>query len=1342
MLGINMAVPTDETAADLPEKDLGPILSGIGGMNETSSQSAKSRQAVSRISRQELEDRYLRINDENLLLKVHARNQEDKIKRMATKLVRLVKDKKKAEQKAGIPGRSGRDVELEEMIEQLQENVRELEKQKEVLQNRLIASKQQLQAQGHRYTPYNYIQSRVNSGLRKVTEGVMMQENIRRGMRMQDPEMISKSTQAVLPRYGHSLLEEARAEIRSLENVVESQRSHIEELEHAADILRDEVRKKEKEYEESFLQLREQQATDQRTTIRENVTMIKLQKQLAEKSNAFTELEGKFRLLQENLKSMKTSHSTFLSEVDNLNSQLKEERSKSFHLEKQLQGSAFSQRREEELLDRISDLQKERDLLKENYDKLCSSAFDVSNSNEQQRKLREQQLKLQIAQLEAAMKSDLTERNEILERVRLEREQNEKLDQENRSLQLRCLEQKHQMDELQNKLKFFNKESDVDVAELSEALMLIKTRKQQKNGELSFLEKVDSDLSKDLERSMRELQASHAETVQELEKTRNMLIMQHKINKDYQAEVEAVTQKMDGVRLNYDIKVEQYAQLLDARAARIRKLEAQLKDIAYGTKQYKFTPDITAEDGVDEIDETLHLERGENLLEIHITKVTFTPAAIQEFGDQEPATFCTYAFYDFELQTTPVVQGLKPTYDFTSQYLVRVDDFFLQYIHKNSVNLELHLAIGTDYQTVAVCPLRFHEILEKSGRVFCSAMLVGLNGEVQNYGTVEYWMRLRVPMEQAIRLYKERAKALGYIATNLKEPEKSQQPFSAVTPGRPSDANMNELHITIKSCNLNPESNSSQPSPYVAYTFFSFNDHYTPIIPSSNDPQFQDHVSFPVQMTADLDRYLKYETLSFHVFDDSETSGSYIGKANVPLISLAHDKCISGTFELTNLNGHVKGAIKVTLKWQSTYLPPSSCVLTGPLMDDLPKEIPVPIRLLKEEEMQSDKTTSMSTPQPKPRQRKYPKDKKVSFFETNNQILNPIDQTIEEETPKIMKNPVTILNISEEEQVNPPKEKLPPEARQPQEAKHPPEARQSPEVKHPPEARQSPEVKHPPEASQPPEAKHPPEARQSPEVKHPPDTSQPPEVMQPPEAKQLEGHIKEASRDKEDESSQLSEGQLAVNDETSEDETEISEDIDAEDHDGKQTTDGNESTATDSDDCVIPITKDVKPPSEIIRIEIISLSLDAQSEVVLNDTIQRLFVEYRFCSLPPMETPVSLQKPTNGQRIYYNYSNVIHLDKETNQTRRDGIHAALDDPSHSSSSVKFTVVSDPPEDEQDLECEDVGFANINLQEILQNGKDITNRIIDIHSSQSDGDIIGKMAVTVEAADALQSILRD
>ncbi|KAG8563307.1 hypothetical protein GDO81_016015 [Engystomops pustulosus] len=964
---------------------------------------------------------------------------------------------------------------------------------------------------------------------------------------------------------------------------------------------------------------------------------------------------------------MKASQEAFVSEVESLNSQLKEERLKSFHLEKQLQSNTFSQRRVEELLDRINDLEKERDLLKQNSDKLFNSAFEVTNSQEQQRKLREQQLKLQIAQLEAALKSDLADKNEILDRVRREREQAEKLDEENRKLQLRCLEQKHQLDEFQNRLKFFTKESDVDVTELSEALMLIKTRKQQRNGDLMFLEKVEDDVNKDLEKSLRNLQANHAETVQELEKTRNMLIMQHKINKDYQVEVEAVTQKLEDMRRDYEIKLEQYANLLDVRASRIRKLEAQLKDIAYGTKQYKFTPDITPDDDVEEFDESLHLQRGENLLEIHISKAVFSPAAANSFGDQEPATFCTYAFYDFELQTTPVVRGLQPSYEFSSQYLVQVDDFFLQYLQKNTVRLEIHLAIGTDYKTVAVCQLRFHDILEKTGRIYSSAVLVGYDNDISNYGTVEYWVRLKVPMEQAIRLYKERAKALGYITSNLKDPLQKDKELAvrrAEHLGLQED-NLNELFITINSCsNLQSGTSLQQPSPYVAYTFFHFSDHYTPIIPSSNNPHFEDRMCFPVPMTADLDRYLKSDSLVLYVFDDEEISSSYLGKAKVPLIPLAHDKCISGTFQLTDIKGNERGTIQVTLKWKSTYLPPRETILTGPLVDELPKEIPVPVRLLKDEEVQAPNRRTLEpvlvAPEPKPRTRKPAIDKKVSFIEANVETLNPVDHTFDEDKTRLKKNPVTVLNISEANQDKPAADEY------------------------------------------------------------------------------IREHPKEPVNKKE-EMSLPSDQQYEQTFDTSEDE--VTEDLEAEDHDGRQTTDGNESTE-DSDDCIIPAALEMKPISERIHIEIISLSLDAHSEVAQNKTIKRLFVEYKLCNLPAEETPVSLPKPTNGKKIHYNYTSVIHLDKSSNQSNRDSIRSALQEPNSSNTSVKFTVVSDPPEDEQDLECDDIGISSVSLKDILQTGQDIINRDLEIYDSVSGENIIGKMTVTVEAAEALRSLMQD
>lgn len=45
------------------------------------SQNARERQNVSKLSREELEDKYLRMQEENLVLKQHACKQEDKIRR-------------------------------------------------------------------------------------------------------------------------------------------------------------------------------------------------------------------------------------------------------------------------------------------------------------------------------------------------------------------------------------------------------------------------------------------------------------------------------------------------------------------------------------------------------------------------------------------------------------------------------------------------------------------------------------------------------------------------------------------------------------------------------------------------------------------------------------------------------------------------------------------------------------------------------------------------------------------------------------------------------------------------------------------------------------------------------------------------------------------------------------------------------------------------------------------------------------------------------------------------------------------------------------------------------------
>ncbi|XP_071899852.1 protein fantom isoform X5 [Anas platyrhynchos] len=1203
-----MSVPADETVGDLPVRDVGLTLVGIGGLHESTTQNVKARQAISRISRQELEDKFFRLRDENILLKQHANKQEEKIKRMATKLIRLVNDKKKSEQVGGGPKRLGQAVELEEMIERLQERVRELEKQNESLRGKLISTKQQFQIQGHRPNSYNHVQSRINTGLKKVNDAAGMLEHPKKGMRFQDLKV--RSPHLFLPRNGQTLLEDARAEIRNLEIVIGSQKKHIEELEYAREMLGSQLRKKEKEIEESILQLKEQETASQRLNIRDNVEMIKVRKQLVEKSNALSAMEGKLLQLQENQRNLKASHDALIAKGDELNLQLKEERLKSLNLEKELQAVTISKQRTEELQERINDLEKEKELLRENYDKLYNSVFSVTH--EQQWKLKEEQLKLRIAKLESAIKSDLADKNEILDKIKVERDQKEKLMQENKDLQTCYLENKQQLDELKNHMKCLTKESDVDATELNEALLLIKT------------------------------------------------------------EVEVVTHKMESLQKDYELKLEKYVHLLDIRAARIRKLEAQLRDVVYGTKQHKFRPEILPDDSVDEFDETLHLERGENLFEIHISRVIFSSAAVHAFGDHEPASFCTYAFYDFELQTTPVVRGQNPLYDFTSQYLVQVDDCFLHYIQRNSITLEVHHAYGTDYKTVAACQLKLHEILEKNGKIYSTAVLVGIKGNIQNYGTVEYWIRLRVPMDQAISLYKERSKALGYITSGFREHEQSsqQQILRTAQVSTSTDGNLNELHITIKCCNsLQSRKKHLQPNPYVVYKFFDFADHDTPIIPSSNNPEIDDHMCFQVPMNADLDRYLKSESLTFYVFDDGETEeGGYLGKASVPLISLAHDRSISGTFELTDSERQVTGAIRVELKWKFAYLPPSASVMAADLRNYIQNEESMASKLLAEEEMQnpvpSPLTASVTVPIPKPRHRAAQTEKKVSFLDASSiQMAGSVVENDMEHTRKIK-------------------------------------------------------------------------------------ASTGPSTLEVKQERLADGKVKEVAEEIQQEKedlSHLSEGQLADQSlVTSGDETEVTEELESEaDQDDKYTNDATESIITDSDDCIVasPVSKNIKQATEKIRIEIISLGL-TESRIAADETIQQLFVECRLYNLVVEETPVSLPKPTIGQRIHYNYSNVIHVDKANNRARREYLKSILQKPDLNADSLLFTVVTDPPEDEQDLECEDIGFAYVSLREIFQKERDVIEQDIDVFDAEDDSAVIGKLKVTVEALHALRSVYEE
>ena len=57
-------------------------------------------------------------------------------------------------------------------------------------------------------------------------------------------------------------------------------------------------------------------------------------------------------------------------------------------------------------------------------------------------------------------------------------------------------------------------------------------------------------------------------------------------------------------------------------------------------------------------------------------------------------------------------------------------------------------------------------------------------------------------------------------------------------------------------------------------------------------------------------------------------------------------------------------------------------------------------------------------------------------------------------------------------------------------------------------------------------------------------------------------------------------------------------------------------------------------------IEIVSLAFYPEAEVMCDDNVEQVYVEYRFYDLPlsETETPVSLRKPRAGEEIYFHFS--------------------------------------------------------------------------------------------------------
>ncbi|XP_019286132.2 X-linked retinitis pigmentosa GTPase regulator-interacting protein 1 isoform X6 [Panthera pardus] len=513
----------------------------------------KTQPPLSRMSREELEDSLFRLREEHMLVKELYWKQQDEIKRMRTALRRLMA--------------SGRDLRAE-VVEAQQPAPRRRKagwRQPPTKHQHPLLHGLQLQFQRVGPPAPRRSQPRVHVGHRQLrTAGAPVPEKPKR-------EPSDRLSYTAPPTFKeHVTNEKIRSEIYSesseLAHIVTSNTMLLEEPPKSPE----KMWSKDEDCEQRRSLGCAQKATELRASIKENIELIRLKKLLHERNTSLvatraqlTEVQEAYEaLLQKNQGILSAAHDALLKQVNELRAELKEESKKAVSLKSQLEDVSILQITLKEFQERVEDLEKERKLLNDNYDKLLENMLDSSNQPHWSNELVGEQLQQKVSQLQDQLDAELEEKRRVLLQLSREKDQNKNL-----CLKVTHLLQKHKQDvEILQSQDLISQSPDRQSEPATHPALLQETTQVEPC-------EPENQEEKKLSQLLSELQVSHAETTLELEKTRDMLILQRKINVCYQEELEAMMTKADNENKDHEEKLERLNQLLDLKNDRINQLE-------------------------------------------------------------------------------------------------------------------------------------------------------------------------------------------------------------------------------------------------------------------------------------------------------------------------------------------------------------------------------------------------------------------------------------------------------------------------------------------------------------------------------------------------------------------------------------------------------------------------------------------------------------------------------------------------------------------------------------------------------------------------------------------------
>ncbi|XP_069687060.1 protein fantom-like [Periplaneta americana] len=440
-LGFGCARPVAmvTTMADDPERDLLPVKEGaaydrqkIPPFLPDGDKSVTHALYITKLDRKDLEDRYMGLMLDNINLKKLCNKQEEKIKKLATKLLRLA-----AEQKRYIPSVVQRhDHNLENMIVEQQQQILELQRSNSQLQDRLIVLRNQLveHTSVHSAVHCNFlgkshspVRSPTRSHSRMCASSSRAQHSASsqgsQSMFQSSPQVNTECRSRDIPQHlqkeittvqeNYNVESTSFAVANNSATVAQELSQEILRLREQIGILEQDLETQREQNNVRIAELEDELAQDQQQKVAENVELIRLQRSLQQQSALLAAETSKNQLQEREVTYLRCELESLQRDNDELQRQLVNEHNKVAELQQDLQNVKSEHLLIKELEEQIRDVQNERTILKEHNEHLLALTSSKQNQNLEQ----EVALHSQIAQMENLLEKEQRERAQLVQQI-------------------------------------------------------------------------------------------------------------------------------------------------------------------------------------------------------------------------------------------------------------------------------------------------------------------------------------------------------------------------------------------------------------------------------------------------------------------------------------------------------------------------------------------------------------------------------------------------------------------------------------------------------------------------------------------------------------------------------------------------------------------------------------------------------------------------------------------------------------------------------------------------------------------------------------------------------------